>query len=139
MLKIVSAMFLFLILFTGFTPDALPEIDIDVAPNVLNLANQGQVVTIHTDIPYSWVASDIYDEFDNVKVFLNDIPIDWRKSDDQGNFVANFNIDDVKGLVANYQLPVELPLTLVWNSATYGICSGTQIIKFIDVSAAGKK
>ena len=122
----------------GFTPAPL-DIEIDVAPNVLNLANQGEVVTIHTDIPYSWIATDIFDKDNNVKVFLNGIAIDWWKSDNQGNFVAKFYIEAVKGLVDEFELPVELDLTLVWNSTLYGTCTGTQPIKFIDVSAVGKK
>ena len=37
------------------------EITIDVAPNVLNLQNNDQVVTVHTDIAYGVVqASTVY-------------------------------------------------------------------------------
>ena len=68
-------------------------IEIVVAPNVLNLQNNGQVVTVHTDLPYSIVAG--------ASVMLNDVEISWWKSDNQGNFVAKFNIEDIKGLPLN--------------------------------------
>jgi hypothetical protein len=68
-------------------------IDIQVAPNVLNLQNQGQVVTVHTDIPYSQVVGS--------SVSMNDIEIESWKSDNQGYFVAKFNMDAIQGLPLN--------------------------------------
>ena len=71
--------------------DAEPEtIEIQVAPNVLNLQNNGVVVTIHTDIPFSNVIAS--------SVSLNGIEIQSWKADAQGFFVAKFNIDEVKAL-----------------------------------------
>jgi hypothetical protein len=67
------------------------EIEIDVAPSVLNLSNSGTVVTVHTDIAYSAV--------EGATVTLNGIAIDWWKSDSRGYFVAKFDIDEVKGIV----------------------------------------
>jgi len=69
------------------------QITIDVAPNVLNLQNQAEVVTIHTDISYSLVVGST--------VYLNDIPINSWKSDDRGNFVAKFLMSEVKDLPLN--------------------------------------
>ena len=66
------------------------EIFIDVAPGVLNLQNNGQVVTVHTDIPFSQVAG--------ASVMLNELEISWWKADNRGYFVAKFNIEAVKGL-----------------------------------------
>ncbi len=66
-------------------------IEIDVAPNVLNIGSQGEVVTVHTDIPFSSVLG--------ATVSLNGIPIAWWKADNQGYFVAKFWIQDVKDLV----------------------------------------
>jgi hypothetical protein len=63
---------------------------IDVAPHVLNLNNQGEVVTVHTDISYASV------DFETVT--LNDIIIKSWKSDDRGFFVAKFLMEDVKEL-----------------------------------------
>jgi hypothetical protein len=79
------------------------DINIDVAPNVLSLDSQGQVVTLHTDIAYSAVAG--------ATVQLNGLPIAWWKSDNQGNFVAKFNLDAVKELLkseAGNNVTVEL-------------------------------
>ena len=64
------------------------NIQIQVSPNVLNIGSKGEVVTVHTDIPYSVVIG--------ASVFLNGVPISWWKSDDRGFFVAKFDIDKVK-------------------------------------------
>lgn len=66
------------------------EIEIDVAPNVLNIQSQSEVVTVHTDIAFSLVLG--------LGVTLNDIPIHFYKSDDRGYFVAKFLSDEVKNL-----------------------------------------
>ena len=66
------------------------DIEIDVAPNALNIQSQSIVVTVHTDIAYSVVAG--------ASVFLNGVAIDWWKSDNQGNFVAKFSSDEIKTL-----------------------------------------
>lgn len=65
-------------------------IEIQVSPNVLNLQNQGQVVTIHTDIPFSQVVA--------TSVSLNGVEIDHWKADAQGYFVAKFLIEEIKAL-----------------------------------------
>jgi hypothetical protein len=81
----VSAIFL---ISTGL--NAQTTIEIQFSPNVLNLQNQGQVVTIHTDIPYGTVEAET--------VYLNDVEIQSWKADNQGNFVAKFNMDAIQGL-----------------------------------------
>jgi hypothetical protein len=70
-----------------------PDIDIVVAPKVLNLDSKGTVVTVHTDIAFSAVIG--------ATVELNGIPIKYWKSDNRGNFVAKFALDEVKALVNN--------------------------------------
>ena len=65
-------------------------VEIEVAPNVLNLESNGTVVTVHTDIPYGDVAA--------TTVTLNGIPIDHWKADNRGNFVAKFLMDAIKDL-----------------------------------------
>ncbi|HOW25093.1 MAG TPA: hypothetical protein PK711_05425 [Bacteroidales bacterium] len=65
-------------------------IDIQVSPSTLNLQNQGEWVTVHTDIAYSLV--------DAASVTMNGVEISWSKSDNQGNFVAKFVIGDIVGL-----------------------------------------
>jgi len=72
---------------------AQTTIDIQVAPNVLNLQSQGQVVTVHTEVPYSTV--------DGSSVSMNGIVIESWKADNQGNFVAKFNMDAIQGLPLN--------------------------------------
>jgi hypothetical protein len=131
MLKVVSAMFLVLMLFNGFTVDESLEINIDVAPNVLNIASSGTVVTVHTNIAYSAVAG--------ASVSLNDVEIAWWKSDSRGQFVAKFNMEEVETLVNSDILELgKITLTLSGNS-NLGNFSGTQTIDVIDVNSAGKK
>jgi len=66
------------------------EIEIDVAPNVLNIASQGQVVTVHTNLPFAEVTAS--------SVSLNGVTISSWKADDQGRFVAKFLMSAVKDL-----------------------------------------
>ncbi len=76
-----------------FAPPLLAEqldIAIEVAPNVLNIQSSGKVVTVHTDISYGSV--NVY------TVTLNGLPISSWKADDRGNFVAKFQMDEVKTL-----------------------------------------
>lgn len=66
------------------------EIDIDVAPNVLNIQSDGYVVTVHTDIVYG----DVY----AYSVYLNEVPINSWKADNRGFFVAKFLMDSIKAV-----------------------------------------
>lgn len=86
--------FFFLALFSFMTINCYAfDITIDVSPNVLNLQNNGQVVTVHTDIDYDLVQVST--------VYLNDVAIDSWKSDLNGNFVAKFVMDEIKDLDLN--------------------------------------
>ena len=71
--------------------DEVLAVAIEVAPKTLNLQNQGQVVTVHTDIAYG--------DVDGWSVTLNGLEIQSFKADDCGNFVAKFDIDAVKAMV----------------------------------------
>lgn len=75
-------------------------IEIDVAPSVVSPDSQGQVVTVHTDIAY-W-SVDVSD------VRLNGLLIQSWKADNRGNFVAKFNLDDVKTMIDVGIVTVEL-------------------------------
>jgi hypothetical protein len=66
------------------------EIEIEVAPNVLNIQSNGNVVTVHTNLPYGDVVAG--------GVELNGIDIDSWKVDNRGYFVAKFLIDELKTL-----------------------------------------
>jgi hypothetical protein len=68
-------------------------IEIQVAPNVLNLQNNGQVVTVHTDIPFCDVVAET--------VSMNGIAISSWKDDNQGNFVAKFLMSEIVNLPLN--------------------------------------
>ena len=100
------------------------DVEIDVAPNVLNIQSQSVVVTVHTDIAYSLVVGS--------SVFLNGVAISHWKADAQGNFVAKFSSDEIKSLdglkIGDYN-------TLVLNGFTRDgdAFVGTQEIKVINV------
>lgn len=98
------------------------EITIDVAPNVLNLSSASEVVTIHTDIPYSLV--------DGQTVTLNGIEISSWKSDNRGYFVAKFNSDEVKDLE---DIGDTLVCRLLGNTVEGDSFYGTSEITVIDV------
>ncbi len=68
------------------------EIEIQVSPNVLNLLNKGEWVTIHADIPYSQVYQP------KTTVTLNEVPVAVTFADNQGNLVAKFIIGSIKAL-----------------------------------------
>ena len=106
--------------------EEMETIEIQVAPKVLNLQNNGVVVTIHTDIPFSNVIVST--------VSLNGIVIQSWKADSRGFFVAKFNLNEVKSLT---DLVIEdyNTLTLVGESTNGGF-SGTENI--LVVSNTGK-
>lgn len=107
---------------TAFVPAT--TIDIQVSPNVLNLANSGEVVTIHTDLPYSSVIG--------TSVTLNGVAIAWWKSDAQGNFVAKFEINTIKKLFVPGTYLLELAGTYYLDGVQTPF-TGSQLIKVINV------
>jgi len=103
-------------------------IQIDVAPNVLNVQSQGAIVTVHTDIAYSAV--------DGASVYLNGVAIQWWKADARGNFVAKFVMDEIKTLDG---LIIDGYNVLVLNGYTTDgdTFIGEQEIKVIDITPRG--
>jgi len=103
-------------------------IQIDVAPNVLNIQSQGAIVTVHTDIAYSAV--------DGASVYLNGVAIQWWKADARGNFVAKFVMDEIKTLDG---LIIDGYNVLVLNGYTTDgdTFKGEQEIKVIDITPRG--
>ena len=98
------------------------NIQIQVSPNVLNIGSKGELVTVHTDLPYSTVVG--------ASVFLNGVPISWWKSDDRGYFVAKFDIDKVKyeaGLVVG-----DNTVSLTGYTKDGVQFTGEQILKVVD-------
>jgi len=129
--NLIGLLILFLSLFvqTGFSQTVTLEITIDVAPAVLNLSNQGEVVTVHTDIAYGLVTAST--------VYLNGVAINSWKADDRGNFVAKFLMTEIKGLPLNIGGMNTLVLT---GKTIAGIeFSGSQEIKVINVIPVSKK
>lgn len=104
------------------------EIQIDVAPNVLNIESEGVVVTVHTDLAYTLVAG--------ASVYLNGVPIKYWKADAKGNFVAKFLMDDIKTLD---RLIIDDYNTLVFSGYTTDRDTfiGEQEIKVIDIIPKG--
>lgn len=80
--------FLFIPLLAFIT--AAFEITIDIAPNILNLANGGTVVTVHTNLPYSSVQG--------ASLLLDGVQINSWKADNRGFFVAKFEMNSIKSL-----------------------------------------
>ena len=108
------------------------EISIEVAPHTLNIQNQGEVVTVHTNILFSQVVGG--------SVTLNGIEIEWWKADNQGNFVAKFLMDEVKALADSDLLtvPGENELILTGVTTSDEEFTGSDVITVIDVKPAGK-
>ena len=105
------------------------ETEIDIAPKVLNIQSNGEVVTVHTEIPYSDVAAS--------SVLLNGVAIDWWKVDNQGNFVAKFVMNEIKDLslvIGGYNTLTLLGVT-TWGEAFFG----EEDVKVIDVEPQGNK
>jgi uncharacterized membrane protein len=72
------------------------DVTIVVAPSVISFSSAGELLTVHTDIPYGEVVGDTVQLEHIVDSTSFAIPIDWWKADDRGNFVAKFLMLDVK-------------------------------------------
>ena len=106
------------------------EIQIDVSPKTLNIASEGEVVTVHTDIRYGEV---------NVSaVYLNNVLIHSWKSDNRGYFVAKFlmeEVEEIPGLIIG-----EYNTLILSGVTTDGVAfSGETEIMVIDVESQGKR
>lgn len=107
------------------------DIEIVVAPNVLNIQSQGQVVTVHTDIAYGAVQSS--------SVMLNGVEIYFSKADNRGNFVAKFVMSEVKALVDDGILELgEITLTLTGLTKTGEEFSGSQTVTVVNNVPVGR-
>jgi ABC-type sulfate transport system permease component len=123
----MAFLFVMAIAMLPFAANSQTVITIQVSPNVLNLQSGGTVVTVHTDIAYGAVAA--------ASVTINGVPISWWKSDNQGNFVAKFNIEDIKSLPLNIgQLNT---LTLLGTTKTGTTFTGSYDVMVINVIPSG--
>ena len=105
------------------------ETAIQVSPSALNIGSAGNVVTVHTEVPYAVV--EVH------SVYLNGVLIASSKADDRGNFVAKFDIDAIKtlnGLI----IGGDNKLTLT-GLTTYGEAfSGTDWVRVINILPRGR-
>ena len=106
------------------------EITIEIAPSTLNLQNQGEVVTVHTDIGYN--------DVDVSSVYLNGESINSWKADDRGYFVAKFLMEDIK-LIEDLKINEYNTMTLVGVTKGGDSFIGEQDIKVIDIEPSGRK
>ena len=104
------------------------QVQIDVAPNVLNIQSEGVVVTVHTDLAYSLVVG--------ASVQLNGVPIQWWKADARGNFVAKFVMDEIKTL-DGLRIDGYNELVLFGHTTDGDTFLGKQEIKVIDIIPRG--
>ena len=103
---------------------------IRIAPSTLNLSSNGQVVTVHTDIPY--------DDVDVLSVYLNGVAIESWKTDDCGYFVATLSRDEIRkidGLITGDYNTLQLPGATV-NGDTF---LGADEIMVIDPPTEGSE
>ena len=126
---LVSVALLVTLMFFSAGMAGVLEVEIEVAPNVLNIQNSGSVVTVHTNLPYGDVVAG--------GVELNGIDINSWKVDNRGYFVAKFLIEELKTLeglrIDEYNA---LALTGLLTDGTVFI--GTTEIMVIDVVPAKK-
>ena len=108
-------------------------IEIDVAPNTLNIQSQGHVVTVHTSI--------IFGDVDHENVYLNGIQISSWKADSRGYFVAKFLMSEVKALddSGDLDVPGDNLLSLEGYTTNGVEFTGSQVITVIDIEPAGKQ
>lgn len=108
------------------------EIEIVVSPKTLNIQSEGDIVTVHTNIPYWQVAG--------ATVALNGVGISWWKSDNQGNFVAKFVMGEVKALYENGTLIDGINTLTLIGQTTEGIdFEGWADIMVINVEPRGRR
>lgn len=127
----LSCVILSIVFLNTPAPSYAFDISIQISPSTLNIQSMGEVVTVHTSIAYSSVIGGT--------VTLNDIPIDWWKADNQGNFVAKFVMSEVKALadIGKLQVPGENELKLVGTTTDGATFTGTQKISVINVLPSG--
>lgn len=105
-------------------------IDIQVAPSTLNIQSHGIVVTIHTDIAFSAVVAS--------GVTMNGVEIQSWKTDNNGFFVAKFNMEEIKEL-EELEINAYNTFTLEGTKTDGSTFTGSEDVMVIDVTPKGKK
>lgn len=101
-------------------------VEIDVAPNVINLGSSSTWVTVHTDITFSLVNVGTV----VLSVEESDITEDECFADERGNLVAKFPMSDVKEILNAGMITFKLSGYTTGNSYFCGV----QIIRVFDNS-----
>ena len=105
-------------------------IKIQVSPHVLNIQSNGVVVSIHTNIAFSAVVAS--------GVTMNSVEIQSWKADNNGFFVAKFNMDEIKDL-EELEIDAYNTFTLEGTKTDGGTFTGSEDVMVIDVVPKGKK
>jgi hypothetical protein len=95
-------------------------VDIVVSPSSVFLDSQGTWVTVHAEIAYSAVVG--------ATVTLDGIPVVFTKADNRGEFVAKFDLDQVKSRLE----PGTVTLTLFGETKDGGTFVGSDEITVRD-------
>ena len=109
--------------------DEVLAIAIQVSPNTIQLGDSQPVwVTIHTDLPYALVDTEL-------DIALNGVIVNYTKSDLCGDLVAKFNSSEIKGIVE----PGMVTLTLSGVTIYGQPFEGSSIVRVVACAGAQKK
>jgi len=96
------------------------EVAIQVSPNVISMASQGDCVTVHTNLRYTAV--------DGTSIDLNGLAAVSCYADDLGYFVSKFDLAAVKAIVA----PPEATLVLSGLLKSGEAFSAADVVRVVD-------
>jgi len=102
-------------------------IDITVAPSTLNLSHEGDTVTVHTNLAYTTALKTDF------KWSLNGAPSYSVFSDDCGDLVAKFDVDDLTVITGR-----EVTMTLTGQTDNSVVYEGSDEIRVINVTGPKK-
>ena len=99
-------------------------VEVLVSPQTILLgSDQGEMVTVHAEIPYSAV-----NDTAQMTLTLNGIPVQFTKSDARGELVAKFLEDEVKAIFGDDAPPL-VTMTLSGMTEAGESYSGSDIVK----------
>jgi hypothetical protein len=109
--------------------DEILAVEIQVSPNTIQLGDSQPVwVTIHTDLPYGLVDTDL-------DITLNGVLVNYTKSDLCGDLVAKFNSSEIKDIVE----PGMVTLTLRGVTVYGQLFEGSSTVRVVACAGAQKK
>lgn len=124
-MKTFSSLSAMLVLLFGLVAHSMSseEVTMTISPATLNLNSQGTWVTIHADIPYAETVA--------AHLLLDGVEVAFTKADSQGDLVAKFCVDDVKGIVAPPSATLTLEAFVETPEGTELLFSGTDTIAVV--------